>query len=40
MTYLVHGEPDSSRALAALIRERLGWNVTVAEEDQEVPVRP
>jgi metallo-beta-lactamase family protein len=40
MTYLVHGEPDSSRALAALIRERLGWNVTVAEENREVPVRP
>jgi metallo-beta-lactamase family protein len=40
MTYLVHGEPDSSRALAALIGERLGWNVAVAEEDREVPVRP
>jgi len=39
-TYLVHGEPDSSRALAALIQKRLGWNVTVAQEDREVPIRP
>jgi metallo-beta-lactamase family protein len=39
MTYLVHGEPDSSRALGSLIRERLGWSVSVAEEDRVFPVR-
>jgi metallo-beta-lactamase family protein len=31
-TYLVHGEPPQAQALAAAIRERLGWDVSVAED--------
>jgi metallo-beta-lactamase family protein len=29
-TYIIHGEPQASGALAQVIRERLKWNVTVA----------
>ncbi len=35
-TYLVHGEPQSAAALAATIRERLGWTVEVAQDDATV----
>jgi metallo-beta-lactamase family protein len=35
-TYVVHGEPRSSEALAELIRDRLGWPVAVAQHGQEV----
>ncbi len=37
-TWLVHGEPEASAALAGTIRERLGWQVEVAREGDEVPV--
>jgi metallo-beta-lactamase family protein len=30
--YVVHGEPASAEALAAAIRARLGWRVTVAQD--------
>jgi metallo-beta-lactamase family protein len=40
MTYLVHGEPESCHALAGLIRQRLRWETTVAEESLEVRIRP
>ena len=36
MTYLVHGEPEAANALAAAIQGRLGWNVSVATEGQQV----
>ncbi len=40
-TYLVHGEALASETLATAIRERLGWRVTVAEDQATVPlVRP
>jgi metallo-beta-lactamase family protein len=40
-TYLVHGEAPASEKLATEIRERLGWRVTVAEDQATVPlVRP
>lgn len=35
-TWLVHGEPPASKALAESIRARLGWNVAVAEDLQAV----
>jgi metallo-beta-lactamase family protein len=31
-TYVVHGEPVAAQALAEVIRTRLGWRVTVAED--------
>jgi len=34
--YLVHGEPDSARALQALIDERDGWNAVVARDGERV----
>lgn len=37
-TYLVHGEAESSQALAATIRDRLGWRVAVAEDQGTVPL--
>ncbi|MBL8740098.1 MAG: MBL fold metallo-hydrolase, partial [Myxococcales bacterium] len=37
-TYLVHGEQPAAEALATAIRERLGWRVTVAEDQATVPV--
>lgn len=36
MTYLVHGEPDGARGLAATIRERLGWAVALAGDGKRV----
>ena len=35
-TFLVHGEPKASEALAGKIRERLGWNVAVAADGATV----
>ena len=35
-TYLVHGEPEGSTALAAAIRSRYGWNVEVAKDGETV----
>ncbi len=35
-TYIVHGEPSPSEALAALVRSELGWEVEVARDGQEV----
>jgi metallo-beta-lactamase family protein len=36
MTYIVHGEPAGANALAAVIRERLKWNVEIAKYQQKV----
>ncbi|MFH1069914.1 MAG: MBL fold metallo-hydrolase RNA specificity domain-containing protein [Candidatus Glassbacteria bacterium] len=33
-TFVVHGEPDSSQALAQRIRDKLGWTVEVPEYGQ------
>lgn len=38
-TFVVHGEPDASDALRLQISERLGWPVTVPENDQTVELR-
>ncbi|QAT83294.1 Ribonuclease [Corallococcus coralloides] len=35
-TWLVHGEPAASEALAASIRERMGWRVRVARDGERV----
>lgn len=35
-TYLVHGEPPAAEALAAAIRQRLGWSVAPAEDGATV----
>ena len=35
-TYVVHGEPNASQALAFEIRKQLGWNVEVAEDGKTV----
>ena len=32
--FIVHGEPDASRALAEKIRGQFHWNVTVPEYGQ------
>jgi metallo-beta-lactamase family protein len=37
-TYLVHGETVASNALAAAIKERLGWAVAVAQDGETVPL--
>ncbi len=37
-TYLVHGEPESARALAQAITARYGWAVNVAQDQQQVTV--
>jgi metallo-beta-lactamase family protein len=39
-TYIVHGEPAASEALAATIRERLGWSVRVAVDGETVSLAP
>ena len=31
-TFLVHGEPQSQRTLADVIRQQLGWNVAIARD--------
>ena len=36
MTYLVHGEPEGARGLAAAIQARLGWRVGVAADGERV----
>ncbi len=36
MTYVVHGEPETSEAFARTIREEFHWNVTVAADGQAV----
>jgi metallo-beta-lactamase family protein len=35
-TYLVHGEPEAARGLAAAIQETLGWSVEIARDGQQV----
>ena len=35
-TYVVHGEPSASQALAAVISSQLGWNSVVAKDGAEV----
>ncbi len=40
VVYLVHGEPDSSDALAARIAEELGWTAVVARDGELVRLRP
>jgi len=40
ITYLVHGEPDASRALAEAIRARYGWLVVVAAAGATVDLEP
>ena len=37
-TYIVHGEPRASNALAEAIHNRLGWKVTLAEDGKTVPL--
>ena len=37
-TYLVHGEPEASQALAEAIRARLGWEVSIPEYGDAVDV--
>lgn len=38
ITYLVHGEPDSARALQQAIQSELKWDVAIAQYMQEVSV--
>jgi metallo-beta-lactamase family protein len=38
--YVVHGEPPAAEALAAAMRTRLGWPVTVAEDGATVGLGP
>lgn len=37
--FLVHGEPDAAEALAAGLRERYGWKVTLPAEGDQIEVR-
>lgn len=37
-TYIVHGEPEGSRALADAIRARYGWRVRIAADGETVPL--
>ena len=37
-TYLVHGEPDASSQLRDRMEKELGWNVTVARDQEKVPI--
>jgi len=39
VTYLVHGEPSASAQLRDLMKEKLGWNVQVAEYRERVEVK-
>ena len=39
VTYLVHGEPDSSGALKEAMQSELHWNVEIAEYMQQVTVK-
>ncbi len=36
-TFVVHGEPSAAQALAELLRQQLGWQVSVPEHGQVVP---
>jgi hypothetical protein len=33
---MVHGEPGSATALAALLHERMGWSAAAAEDGQRI----
>jgi len=37
-TYLVHGEPEAAEAMGQAIRERYGWNVRAAKDQEIVPL--
>ena len=37
-TFIVHGEPESSAALAERIRQKLGWNVVIPEYAQSFDI--
>jgi metallo-beta-lactamase family protein len=39
-TYIVHGEPPAAEALAAAIRQQLGWIVEPARDGVHVPLHP
>jgi metallo-beta-lactamase family protein len=39
-TWVVHGEPAPADALAAAIRDRLGWTAAVARDGETVPLVP
>ena len=39
MTYVVHGEEDSSRALAAEIEQKLGWKTHIPKYQEECTLR-
>ncbi|HTT18251.1 MAG TPA: MBL fold metallo-hydrolase [Candidatus Sulfotelmatobacter sp.] len=38
-TYLVHGEPDASSQMRALVMKELGWNVHIAQYQEKVEVK-
>lgn len=38
MTYIVHGEPRASRALAETLRSGVRWNTSIAEDGATVPL--
>ncbi len=38
-TYLVHGEPDASGQLRALIQKEIGWSVEIAQYQERVELR-
>lgn len=38
VTYLVHGEPQATAALAGAIRARYGWKVEIARDGETVPL--
>jgi metallo-beta-lactamase family protein len=40
LAFVVHGEPDSSQALAGHIESRLGWRVDIPGLGDEVPLMP
>ena len=37
-TFIVHGEPDSSKALAKKIEQKLGWEVVIPEYNEECSI--
>jgi metallo-beta-lactamase family protein len=37
-TFIVHGEPDSSKALAKKIEQTLGWEVAIPEYNEECSI--
>ena len=36
-TFVVHGEPSAAQALAELLQQQLGWQVSVPERGRVVP---